>query len=30
VALWLNPAFRYFQVETASTPALGFRCAMSL
>src|SRR6185312_4296362 len=28
--LWLNPAFRYFQLETANTPALGFRCAADL
>ena len=30
VALWLNPAFRYHQLETASSPALGFRCAATL
>jgi formylglycine-generating enzyme required for sulfatase activity len=30
VALWLNPAFRYHQLETASAPALGFRCAATL
>jgi formylglycine-generating enzyme required for sulfatase activity len=30
VPLWLNPAFRYHQIPSASTPALGFRCAMSL
>ena len=30
VTLWLNPAFRYHQVPTASAPALGFRCAKSL
>jgi formylglycine-generating enzyme required for sulfatase activity len=30
VALWLNPAFRYHQVATATTPAIGFRCAVSL
>ncbi|MFO0593161.1 MAG: SUMF1/EgtB/PvdO family nonheme iron enzyme [Polyangiaceae bacterium] len=30
VALWLNPAFRYHQVEDAAAPALGFRCARSL
>ncbi|HVY48501.1 MAG TPA: bifunctional serine/threonine-protein kinase/formylglycine-generating enzyme family protein [Minicystis sp.] len=27
---WVNPAFRYFQVATASVPAIGFRCAASL
>ncbi len=30
VLLWLNPAFRYFQVATASAPAIGFRCAATL
>jgi formylglycine-generating enzyme required for sulfatase activity/serine/threonine protein kinase len=30
VALWLNPAFRYHQVATASAPAIGFRCAAGL
>ena len=30
VALWLNPAFRYHQVATASAPAIGFRCALTL
>jgi formylglycine-generating enzyme required for sulfatase activity len=30
IQLWLNPAFRYFQIETANTPALGFRCAADL
>ena len=30
VALWLNPAFRYHQIPTATAPALGFRCARSL
>ena len=30
VALWLDPAFRYHQVSTASTPAIGFRCAAEL
>lgn len=29
VALWLNPAFRYHQLATASTPVIGFRCAMN-
>jgi formylglycine-generating enzyme required for sulfatase activity/serine/threonine protein kinase len=29
-ALWLNPAFRYHQVETARAPAIGFRCALTL
>jgi formylglycine-generating enzyme required for sulfatase activity/serine/threonine protein kinase len=29
-ALWLNPAFRFHQLDTASAPALGFRCARSL
>ena len=24
--LWVNPAFRYHQVATASAPAIGFRC----
>jgi eukaryotic-like serine/threonine-protein kinase len=28
--LWLNPAFRYHQLATASAPGIGFRCAMSL
>jgi formylglycine-generating enzyme required for sulfatase activity/serine/threonine protein kinase len=30
VALWLNPAFRYHQLATASAPAIGFRCAAAL
>jgi eukaryotic-like serine/threonine-protein kinase len=30
VALWLNPAFRYHQLATASAAALGFRCATNL
>jgi formylglycine-generating enzyme required for sulfatase activity len=30
VPLWLNPAFRYFQLVNASAPGIGFRCAMSL
>ena len=30
VALWLNPAFRYHQLATASAPAIGFRCAATL
>jgi eukaryotic-like serine/threonine-protein kinase len=30
VALWLNPAFRYHQLATASAPAIGFRCALTL
>jgi formylglycine-generating enzyme required for sulfatase activity/serine/threonine protein kinase len=30
VALWLNPAFRYHQLATASAAAIGFRCAASL
>jgi eukaryotic-like serine/threonine-protein kinase len=30
VALWLNPAFRYHQLATASAPAIGFRCATTL
>jgi formylglycine-generating enzyme required for sulfatase activity len=30
VPLWLNPAFRYFQVATASAPAIGFRCSLTL
>jgi formylglycine-generating enzyme required for sulfatase activity len=25
--LWVNPAFRYFQIATASSHAIGFRCA---
>jgi formylglycine-generating enzyme required for sulfatase activity len=29
-ALWLNPAFRYWQLATASAPAIGFRCAATL
>jgi formylglycine-generating enzyme required for sulfatase activity len=29
-AQWVNPAFRYFQVATASVPAIGFRCASTL
>jgi formylglycine-generating enzyme required for sulfatase activity len=29
-ALWLNPAFRYWQLATASAPAIGFRCAVTL
>jgi eukaryotic-like serine/threonine-protein kinase len=29
-AQWVNPAFRYFQVATASAPAIGFRCASTL
>jgi len=28
--LWVNPAYRYHQVPTASVPGIGFRCAMSL
>jgi formylglycine-generating enzyme required for sulfatase activity len=30
VQLWLNPAFRYHQLESARVAAIGFRCAMSL
>jgi formylglycine-generating enzyme required for sulfatase activity len=30
VQLWLNPAFRYFQVATASSHGIGFRCALTL
>jgi eukaryotic-like serine/threonine-protein kinase len=30
VALWHNPAFRYHQLATASAPAIGFRCVMTL
>ena len=30
VALWLNPAFRYHQLATASVQAIGFRCAATL
>jgi formylglycine-generating enzyme required for sulfatase activity len=29
-ALWLNPAFRYHQLATASAPAIGFRCSLTL
>ncbi|XYI03777.1 hypothetical protein ACMHYB_30025 [Sorangium sp. So ce1128] len=29
-ALWVNPAFRYHQVATASAPGIGFRCVKSL
>ncbi|WP_437586769.1 SUMF1/EgtB/PvdO family nonheme iron enzyme [Sorangium sp. So ce1000] len=29
-ALWLNPAFRYHQLATASAPGIGFRCAAHL
>jgi formylglycine-generating enzyme required for sulfatase activity/serine/threonine protein kinase len=28
--LWLDPAFRYHQLGTASAPAIGFRCVMNL
>jgi formylglycine-generating enzyme required for sulfatase activity/serine/threonine protein kinase len=30
VELWLNPAFRYHQLATASAPGIGFRCAATL
>ncbi|WP_437285469.1 SUMF1/EgtB/PvdO family nonheme iron enzyme [Sorangium sp. So ce406] len=30
VPLWLNPAFRYHQVATASAPGIGFRCVTNL
>jgi formylglycine-generating enzyme required for sulfatase activity len=30
VQLWLNPAFRYHQVATASSHGVGFRCALTL
>jgi eukaryotic-like serine/threonine-protein kinase len=30
VQLWLNPAFRYHQVATASAPGIGFRCVTNL
>ena len=30
VQLWLDPAFRYHQLATASAPGIGFRCATSL
>jgi formylglycine-generating enzyme required for sulfatase activity len=30
VQMWLDPAFRYHQLATASTPGLGFRCAADL
>lgn len=29
-ALWLNPAFRYHQLATATAPGIGFRCAKNL
>ena len=29
-ALWVNPAFRYHQLATASAPGIGFRCARLL
>jgi formylglycine-generating enzyme required for sulfatase activity len=28
--LWVDPAFRYHQLATASAPAIGFRCAADL
>ena len=28
--LWLDPAFRYHQLATASAPGIGFRCATNL
>lgn len=28
--LWLNPAFRYHQIPTASTPGIGFRCVQPI
>ncbi|XXX73851.1 SUMF1/EgtB/PvdO family nonheme iron enzyme [Sorangium sp. So ce134] len=30
VLLWLNPAFRYHQLATASAPGIGFRCVTDL
>jgi formylglycine-generating enzyme required for sulfatase activity/serine/threonine protein kinase len=30
VQIWLNPAFRYHQVATASSHGIGFRCALTL
>ncbi|WP_437875135.1 SUMF1/EgtB/PvdO family nonheme iron enzyme [Sorangium sp. So ce513] len=30
VPLWLNPAFRYHQLATASAPGIGFRCVTNL
>ena len=30
VQLWLDPAFRYHQLATASAPGIGFRCATAL
>ena len=27
---WLDPAFRYHQLATASSHGIGFRCALSL
>jgi formylglycine-generating enzyme required for sulfatase activity len=30
VSLWLNPAFRYHQLATASSHGIGFRCAKTL
>ncbi|MCK6592805.1 MAG: SUMF1/EgtB/PvdO family nonheme iron enzyme, partial [Polyangiaceae bacterium] len=29
-ALWVNPAFRYHQLATASSHGIGFRCALTL
>ncbi|MGK4002846.1 SUMF1/EgtB/PvdO family nonheme iron enzyme [Sorangium sp. So ce1036] len=29
-ALWVDPAFRYHQLATASAPGIGFRCVMNL
>ncbi len=30
VSLWLNPAFRYHQLATASAPGIGLRCVTNL
>jgi formylglycine-generating enzyme required for sulfatase activity len=30
VQIWLNPAFRYHQLATASSHGIGFRCALTL
>jgi formylglycine-generating enzyme required for sulfatase activity len=30
VPMWVDPAFRYHQVATASSPGIGFRCAADL
>jgi formylglycine-generating enzyme required for sulfatase activity/serine/threonine protein kinase len=30
IVLWLNPAFRFHQLATASAPGIGFRCVTTL